>query len=167
MTMPADSTPSTSTPKTSPEDTLQALGIDLPEPTAPLASYIPARTTGKRVLISGQVPIKNGAMMATGSVPETVSIETATECARQCAINALAAVRSVAGDLDQVAGVVRLGGFVACGPGFGNQPEIINGASDLMLEVFGDKGRHARAAVGVSSLPRNAPVEIEFEFELA
>ena len=149
-----------------PSETLAQLGIALPEAAKPVASYIPARQSGAHVFISGQVPFLEGELMAAGSVPGEVSFETAVACARQCGINILAAAHALVG-IDRVAGVVRLGGFVACGPDYGDQPKIINGASELMLDVFGDSGRHARAAVGVTSLPLRAPVEIEAVLELA
>ena len=104
--------------------------------------------------------------MMRGIVGDTVTLEQARECARQCAINGLAAVKAHAGSLDGIARVVRVGCFVACGPGFGDQPKVANAASELLIDVFGDAGRHARAAVGCSSLPLNVPVEIEFLFEL-
>ncbi len=148
------------------EDRLRSLGIELPAPTPPLASYVPVRVHGGVAHVSGQLPFVGGELMAVGLVPGDVSEEQAKACARQCALNALAALRGKLGSLDGVHGVVRLGCFVACEPGFGGQPAIANGASDLLFEVFGETGRHARAAVGVASLPMNAPVEIEFTFAL-
>ncbi|MEM8834703.1 MAG: RidA family protein [Planctomycetota bacterium] len=148
------------------EARLRSLNLTLPEPVAPLASYVPAVSVhaGALVLISGQIPTKDGAIMATGRVPSEVSEQLATECARQCVVNALASLKAEVGDLQRVRRVVKLGIFVACDPGFGNQPEVGNGASDLIGEIFGDNGRHARAAVGVPALPRNVPVEIDFTF---
>ncbi len=148
------------------EDRVRTLGIELPSAPPPLASYVPVRLHAGVAYVSGQLPFVDGKLMAVGSVPAEVSEERAKACARQCALNALAALRGKLGSLDSVRGVIRLGCFVACGPGFGGQPAIANGASDVLFEVFGEAGRHARAAVGVSSLPLNAPVEIEFTFAL-
>jgi enamine deaminase RidA (YjgF/YER057c/UK114 family) len=141
-------------------------GISLPEMPQPVASYIPAVAvhSGSLVFVSGQLPFQNGKLMATGQVPSEVSLEQAQQCAAQCALNGLAALQQEIGDLGRVRRVVRLGGFVACPPGFGDQPKVINGASELLAELMHDSGRHARAAVGVSALPLNAPVEIEFLF---
>lgn len=149
-----------------PEARLAELGLALPTAPKPVAAYIPARRVGDLVYVSGQIPVRDGKLIATGRVPIDVSLATAVECARQCALNGLAVVKAEVGDLSRVKGVVRLGGFVACAPEFWDQPEIINGASELMVKVFGNAGRHARAAVGVASLPLNAPVEIEFAFEV-
>lgn len=141
-------------------------GLTLPNPPKPVASYVPAVAvhSGALVFVSGQIPFKNGQLMATGTVPDQVSLERAQECAAQCALNALAALQQEIGDLGRLRRVVRLGGFVACGAGFGDHPKVINGASDLLAELLHDSGKHARAAVGVPSLPLNAPVEIEFTF---
>ncbi len=149
-----------------PEDRLRELGLSLPEPPKPVAAYIPAKRAGSLVYVSGQIPIRAGALIATGKVPTEVGLAQAVECARQCALNGMAVLRAEVGELSRVKSVVRLGGFVSCGPEFWDQPEIINGASELMVKVFGDAGRHARAAVGAPSLPLNAPVEIEFVFEV-
>jgi enamine deaminase RidA (YjgF/YER057c/UK114 family) len=149
-----------------PSERLARLGITLPAAPKPVASYIPARIASGVVYVSGQLPFENGKLARTGTVPNQVSIEEATGAARQCAINALAVVKESVGSLDRISGVIRLGVFVACEPGFGAQPAIANGASELMAEVFGESGRHARAAVGVPALPLNAPVEIEFLFSL-
>ncbi len=149
------------TPEHSPEQRLAALGIELPEAPAPVATYIPCVQAGGMLHISGQIPIRDGSMLATGSVPDAVSIEEAAACARWCAVNALAVAKAELGELCRVERVVRLGCFVACGPGFGGHPEVANGASELMGEVFGEAGRHARAAVGCPSLPRDVPVELE------
>lgn len=151
----------------SPEFRLESLGISLPTPVPPVASYVAVRRTGRNIFVSGQLPMVDGVLHAQGSVPSEVSVQVAAECARLCAINALAAVKAELGSLDHVTGVIRLGCFVACGPELTQHPEIANGASDLLVEVFGEPGRHARAAVGCPSLPRNAPVEIEFLFETA
>jgi len=149
-----------------PEKRLQELQINLPQPPKPVASYLPARRSGKLVHISGQIPVSDGDLMATGAVPGKTSVQAATACARQCTLNALACLKAEIGDLGKVAKVVKVGVFVASEPGFGDQPSIANGCSDLLVEIFGDKGRHARAAVGVSALPLDVPVEIDFIFEV-
>lgn len=146
---------------------LAELGIDIPEVVPPVAAYIPAVVTGRYVYTSGQLPMRDGAMIAEGLVGADVDPEIAKDCARQSAINALAAAQSVAGSLDKVTRVVKVVGFVASAPGFTGQPGVVNGASELLLEVFGDLGRHARSAVGVAALPLNAPVEIEMVLEVA
>ncbi|MEM7754820.1 MAG: RidA family protein [Planctomycetota bacterium] len=145
-------------------DRLSALGISLPRAPAPVASYVPVRLESGLAVVSGQIPIVDGSLMHTGSVPEDVSVEEAAACARQCGINALAAANEALGSLDRVAGVVRVGVFVACGAGFTAHPTVANGASELFQEVFGEPGRHARAAVGCSSLPLAVPVEVEVTF---
>ncbi|MFK7882929.1 MAG: RidA family protein [Phycisphaerales bacterium] len=145
---------------------LDALGVQLPSAPKPVASYLPVRIAGNVAYVSGQLPTIEGKLVETGTVPAQVSAETATNLARQCAINALAAIQQQLGSIDRVTGVIRVGVFVASSPDFGGQPAIANGASDLLAAVFGDAGRHARAAVGVASLPLNAPVEIEFMFEI-
>lgn len=150
----------------SPEAMLEELGIRLPSPAAPVASYIPARRVGDLVFISGQIPLRDGEPVATGKVPTSVSIDLALDCARQCVLNALAALRAETGSLDRVEAVVRLGCFIASEPGFADHPTVANGASELIQSIFGDRGRHARAAVGCPSLPLNVPVEIEFLFQL-
>ncbi|GIK20170.1 MAG: RidA family protein [Leptolyngbya sp. PLA2] len=153
-------------PPGGPEARLTALGITLPEAPKPVAAYVPAVRTGNLVFVSGQIPMREGRLIAQGRVPGEVSQETARDCARQCALNGLAALRSVVGDLDAVKRVVRLGVFVASEPGFHAQPQVANAASELMEQVFGEAGRHARAAVGSIDLPLGAPVEIEFLFEV-
>ena len=148
-------------------DKLTALGITLPEAPKAVANYLPAVIAGDTVIVSGQLPLKDGQLTCTGKLGADVSIEDGYAAARQCAINALAALNGViGGDWDRVAQVVRLGGFVASAAGFTDQPKVVNGASDFMVEVFGDKGRHARAAVGVAELPLGAAVEVEFTFRL-
>ncbi len=149
----------------SPEKRLAELGLTLPAPAAPVAAYIPTRRSGNLLFVSGQIPVREGKMIATGVVPSAVSIETARDCARQCALNGLAAARAALGSLDRIRQVVRVGCFVACDTGFGDQPRVANAASELLVEVFGESGRHARAAVGTNALPLNVPVEIEFAFE--
>jgi len=146
---------------------LQELGIVIPEVVPPVAAYVPAVVTGRYVYTSGQLPMRDGAMIAEGLVGSDVDLETAKDCARQCAINALAAAQAVVGNLDRVTRVVKVVGFVASAPGFTGQPAVINGASELLLDVFGEAGRHARSAVGVTALPVNAPVEVEMVLEVA
>ena len=145
---------------------LAALGLTLPEVVPPLASYQPAVRSGAYVFTSGQLPMVDGKLAATGKVGAEVSPEQARDLARICALNALAAVRSVAGDLDRIARVVKVVGFVASAPDFTAQPAVVNGASDLLGELLGDKGVHARSAVGVAVLPLDAPVEVELQVEL-
>jgi enamine deaminase RidA (YjgF/YER057c/UK114 family) len=144
---------------------LGQLGLTLPEVVAPLASYVPAVRTGNLVYTSGQLPMEGGKLPRTGKVGAEVSPEDAKSLARMCALNALAAVHSLVG-IDTVARVVKVVGFVASAPGFNGQPGVINGASDLLGEVFGDQGAHARSAVGVSELPLDAPVEVELIVEV-
>lgn len=150
----------------SPFARLAQLGLRLPAVTAPLASYLPAVRTGSHVYVSGQLPIVDGALLATGRVGAEVSVDEARGLAARCALNALAAVDAEAG-LGSVVRVVKVVGFVASAPGFTAQPEVINGASELFGDVFGVRGRHARSAVGVAVLPRDAPVEIEVIFEVS
>ena len=142
------------------------LGIELPGVAAPLASYVPAVRTGSLVYTAGQLPLVDGELLATGRVGVEVDEQTALACARRCALNALAAVAAEVGDLDRVRRVVKVTGFVASPPEFTGQPAVLNGASDLLGEVFADAGRHARSAVGVASLPLGAPVEIEIIVEV-
>jgi enamine deaminase RidA (YjgF/YER057c/UK114 family) len=145
---------------------LAELGISLPDVVAPLAAYVPAARTGNLVYTSGQLPMQSGALAAAGKVGADVSPEDAKALARVCALNALAAVHSLVG-IDAVIRVVKVVGFVASAPGFNGQPRVINGASELLGEVFGEAGAHARSAVGVSELPLNAPVEVELIVEVA
>ncbi|MFF7943831.1 MULTISPECIES: RidA family protein [Nocardia] len=147
------------------EKNLAELGITLPPVVAPVAAYIPAIRTGSLVYTSGQLPFVNGQLSAVGKVGAEVSIEEAKEAARLCALNALAAVHDLVG-LDAVVRIVKVVGFVASAPGFGDQPVVINGASEFLGQVFGDAGKHARSAVGVSELPRNTPVEVELIAEV-
>lgn len=152
---------------TDPAAQLESMGITLPEAPKPVASYIPTRRSGNQVFVSGQIPIAAGELLAKGVVPTKSSLETATACARQCTLNALACLKAEIGDLRRVTRVVKVGVFVASEPGFGDQPKIANGCSDLLVEIFGSEvGQHARAAVGVSALPLDVPVEIEFIFEV-
>jgi len=144
---------------------LDELGIELPDVVAPLAAYVPAVRTGNLVYTAGQLPIAGSELLATGKVGAEVSAEQAKELARQCGLNALAAVHALVG-VDAVTKVVKVVGFVASAAGFDGQPGVINGASELFGEIFGEQGAHARSAVGVSELPRNAPVEIEIIVEV-
>jgi len=149
---------------------LAELGLELPAVAAPVAAYVPALRSGRYVHTSGQLPFVDGALPATGKVGEgegLVAPDVAAGLARQCALNALAAVHDVVGDLDQVARVVKVVGFVASDPSFTGQPGVINGASELLGEVLGEAGVHARSAVGVAVLPLDAPVEVEIVVELA
>ncbi|KUH80097.1 MULTISPECIES: RidA family protein [unclassified Mycobacterium] len=145
---------------------LTELGIELPPVVAPLAAYVPAVRTGNLVYTAGQLPIRDGELLQTGKVGGAVSPEQARDLARVCALNALAAVHALVG-IDAVTRVVKVVGFVASAPGFNGQPGIVNGASELFGEVFGEAGAHARSAVGVSELPRDAPVEVELIVEVA
>ncbi len=152
---------------TTPEQRLADLGLAVPEVAAPVAVYVPAVRTGRYVFTSGQLPLRDGELITTGKVGAEVSADEAVECARQCALNAIAAVRAEVGELSQVARVVKVVAFVASAPDFTGQPGIANGASELLGAVFGDAGRHARSAVGVSVLPLDAPVEVEMTVEVA
>ena len=145
---------------------LAELGIDLPAVVAPLAAYVPATRTGNLVYTSGQLPMVDGALPQAGKVGADVSLEQAKALARTCALNALAAVDSLVG-IDSVTRIVKVVGFVASAPGFNGQPGVVNGASELFGEVFGEAGAHARSAVGVSELPLDAPVEVELIVEVA
>ncbi len=149
------------------EDRLAELGLAVPEVAKPVAAYVPAVASGDLVFTSGQLPMKNGELMVTGKVGGEVSVEEAVACARQCALNAIAAVKSMVGDLDRVAQVVKVVAFVASTPDFAGQPGVANGASELFGTVFGDAGVHARSAVGVPVLPLDAPVEVEIVVRVA
>ncbi|MFJ4772411.1 RidA family protein [Streptomyces uncialis] len=148
------------------EARLAELGLTLPQVAAPLAAYQPAVRTGSYVHTSGQLPMVEGTLAVTGKVGAEVTAEEAKDLARVCALNALAAVKSVVGDLDRVERVVKVVGFVASASDFTGQPGVLNGASELLGEVFGEKGVHARSAVGVAVLPLDAPVEVELLVEL-
>ncbi|NJP99080.1 RidA family protein [Streptomyces zingiberis] len=148
------------------ESRLAELGLTLPGVAAPVAAYIPALRTGRYVYTSGQVPLVEGTLPVTGKVGAEVTAEEAKELARICALNALAAVKSVVGDLDRVARVVKVVGFVASAPDFTGQPGVVNGASELLGQALGEKGVHARSAVGVAVLPLDAPVEVEIQVEI-
>jgi enamine deaminase RidA (YjgF/YER057c/UK114 family) len=150
---------------TGPYDRLAELGLELPPVTPPVAAYVPAVQTGNHVYVSGQVPVVDGKLLASGKVGAEVNSEEAKKLARRCALNALAAVDALVG-LDRVVRVVKVVGFVASASGFTGQPGVINGASELFGEVFGPAGQHARSAVGVAELPLGAPVEVEAIFEV-
>ena len=149
-----------------PEERLEQLGLAVPEVAKPVAAYIPAVRSGNHVFTSGQLPMREGSLIATGKVGGEVSQEEAVECARQCALNALAAVRAEVGELSAVKRVVKVVAFVASTPDFTGQPQVANGVSELLGEVFGEAGRHARSAVGVPVLPLDAPVEVELLVEV-
>lgn len=147
---------------------LKELGIEIPTPAAPAANYIPFVRSGNLVFVSGQIPMVAGKIEGIGKVGENLTTEQAKSIARTCAINLIAQAKAACdGDLDRVARVVKVGGFVNCVDGYTEQPEVINGASDLMVQVFGDKGRHSRFAVGTNALPRGVAVEVEAVFEVA
>jgi len=150
----------------SPEARLAAIGLTLPKVARPLAAYLPAVRTGDYVYTSGQLPVVDGQLMATGKVGADVGVAEASALARTCALNALAAVASVTGGLDAVRRVVKVTGFVASAPDFTQQAQVVNGASELLIEVFGEPGRHARSAVGMAVLPLDAPVEVELIAEV-
>jgi enamine deaminase RidA (YjgF/YER057c/UK114 family) len=145
---------------------LRELGIELPTVAAPAGAYIPARRTGNLVFTAGQVPFVDGKLPATGKVGAEIDVDTARDLARTCALNALAAVDALVG-IDAIVGVVKVVGFVASAPDFTGQPSVINGASEVLGEVFGEAGAHARSAVGVAVLPLDAPVEVEIVVEVA
>lgn len=141
------------------------LGITLPEPPAPVAAYIPAIRFGDLVQTAGQIPVREGTPMATGIVPTEVSTESAADCARQCALNAIAAAAQAAGGLDNLERPLKVTCFVASTPDYTDHPKVANGASHLLGDLFGDQGSHARAAVGAASLPLGVPVEVEILFK--
>jgi enamine deaminase RidA (YjgF/YER057c/UK114 family) len=149
------------------ENKLAELGLTLPEVVAPLAAYVPSVRSGSYVYTSGQLPMVDGKLGVTGKVGAEVTPEEAKELARICALNALAAVKSVVGDLDKVVRVVKVVGFVASAPDFTGQPGVVNGASELLGQALGEAGVHARSAVGVAVLPLDAPVEVEIRVEVA
>jgi enamine deaminase RidA (YjgF/YER057c/UK114 family) len=149
------------------ERRLQELGIDLPPVARPVASYVPVVITGSLAFVAGQVPLSDGRPTLTGKLGSDVSVEDGIAAARQCALQAMAALRAELGTLDRIRRVVRVGVFVASAAGFFDQSKVANGASDVLTEVFGDDGRHARAAVGVAELPLGVPVEVEVLAEVA
>jgi enamine deaminase RidA (YjgF/YER057c/UK114 family) len=146
---------------------LAELGITLPTPASPIANYVPFVVTGSLLVVSGQLCLgHDGRLVAKGQLGGGVSIEDGQKAARACVVNLLTQARAALGDLDKVKRVVRLGGFINSAPGFTDGPKVMNGASDLMVEVFGDRGRHARTTVGVSALPLDAVIEVEGQFEI-
>jgi len=149
------------------EERLSALGHAVPDVAPPVAVYVPAVQTGSLVYTSGQLPLISGVLMGTGKVGAEVTPEQAAQMAAQCALNAIAAIRALVGDLDRVVRVVKVVGFVASDPGFSGQPGVVNGASELLGAAFGEAGVHARSAVGVAVLPLDAPVEVEVIVEIA
>ena len=149
-----------------PENKLRELGLELPSVPKPAGSYVPAVRAGAFLFTAGQLPFENGELRTKGKVGAAVTPEEAREAARLCALNALAAVAAEAGGLANVRRIVKVTGFVASAPGFNGQPAVLNGASDLLGDVFGEAGKHARSAVGVSELPLDAPVEVELIVEL-
>ena len=148
------------------ESKLKSLGLELPAIPKPLAAYIPAKQSGKLVFTAGQLPMLNGELILKGLLGKDVEIEEANNAARICTLNALAAIKGVIGDLDKIKQIVKVVGYVASLPTFTQQPAVINGASELLLEIFGDEGKHARSAVGMAVLPLNASVEIELTVEI-
>lgn len=149
-----------------PEERLMELGLSVPDVPKPVAAYVPAVRSGSYVYTSGQLPTRDGKLLRTGKVGDAVTVEQAVECAQQCALNAIAAVRSMVGDLSDVVRVVKVVVFVASAPDFTGQPGVANGASKLIGTVFGDAGQHARSAVGAAALPLDAPVEVEMVVEV-
>lgn len=148
------------------EDVLAKLGIELPPASAPVASYVPVRRTGNLAFVSGQLPLQDGVLLFPGKLGAEVALEQGQEGARRCALQALAALREALGSLDAIRGIVQLSVFVASVPGFTDQPKVANGASDVLVEIFGDAGRHTRAAVGVAELPLGASVEVALVAEV-
>lgn len=143
------------------DEKLAKLNISLPTPPKPAGSYIPVVKTGNLVFVSGQIPIKDGKVQVTGKVPTKTSVEEAQSAAKICILNALAQIKSELGSLDRISRIVRVSGFVNCSPDFTEQPKVINAASDLLYEIFGENGKHSRIAVGVASLPLDSSVEID------
>jgi enamine deaminase RidA (YjgF/YER057c/UK114 family) len=148
------------------ESRINELKIVLPEAPKPVAAYIPAKQTGKLVFTAGQLPMVNGELISKGLLGQDVEIDEANKAARICTLNALAAIKGVIGDLDRIKQIVRVVGYVASVPTFSQQPAVVNGASELLLEIFGENGKHARSAVGMAVLPFNASVEIELTVEV-
>jgi enamine deaminase RidA (YjgF/YER057c/UK114 family) len=144
---------------------LKEMGITLPAAAAPVANYVPYVISGNQLWISGQLPLWDGALKYTGQTGDAVTVDEAADAARVCALNILAQAKAALGDLDRITRVVKLTGFVNAVPGFTDQPKVINGASNLMVEVLADKGRHARSAVGAGGLPLGAPVEVDAVIE--
>ena len=147
-------------------DRMNELGIELPRAPAPVGAYVPYVISGSLMFISGQIPIRDGKMIHEGKVPLDVTVEQGQECAALCFLNAIAQAKAALGDLDQVERIVRMTGYVAVAADFTDQPLVVNGASNLAVDIFGDQGRHARVAVGVAELPLGAPVELEVILEV-
>jgi len=148
------------------ESRIEQIGLNIPEAPKPVAAYIPAKQTGKLVFTAGQLPMVNGELISKGLLGQDVEIDEANNAARICTLNALAAIKGVIGNLDRIKQIVRVVGYVASVPTFTQQPAVVNGASELLLEIFGENGKHARSAVGMAVLPLNASVEIELTVEV-
>jgi enamine deaminase RidA (YjgF/YER057c/UK114 family) len=148
------------------ESKIEQIGLTLPDAPKPVAAYIPAKQTGNLVFTAGQLPMVNGELISKGLLGQDVEIDEANKAARICTLNALAAIKGVIGDLDRIKQIVRVVGYVASVPTFTQQPAVVNGASELLLEIFGENGKHARSAVGMAVLPLNASVEIELTVEV-
>jgi enamine deaminase RidA (YjgF/YER057c/UK114 family) len=148
------------------QNKLDQLGLHIPDAPKPVAAYIPAKQTGNLVFTAGQLPMVNGELISKGLLGQDVEIDEANKAARICTLNALAAIKGVIGDLDRIKQIVRVVGYVASVPTFTQQPAVVNGASELLLEIFGENGKHARSAVGMAVLPLNASVEIELTVEV-
>ena len=149
------------------EERLKELSIEIPIPPSPAGSYIPIVTTGNLAFVSGQIPMKEGKVVFEGKVPETQSVDAARDAAKICIINGLAQLKANLGSLDKITKFVRISGFVNSSPNFAEQPKVINAASDLLVEIFGDMAKHSRIAVGVASLPLNSTVEIDMVVEFS
>lgn len=149
------------------EEALSSLGIVLPSPPAPAGSYVPVVITGNLAFVAGQIPMEAGKLKFAGKVGKDLPIEAGQQAARLCTVNALAQLKVALGSLDRIMKIVKVTGYVNCEPTFTEQPKVINGSSDLLVQLFGEKGRHARAAVGVSSLPLDGAVEVEFVAEIS
>ena len=149
------------------EEKLKELGIEIPTPPSPAGSYIPVVTTGNLAFVSGQIPMKEGKVVFEGKVPENQSIDSARDAAKICIINGLAQLKANLGSLDKITKFVRISGFVNSNPNFAEQPKVINAASDLLVEIFGDMAKHSRIAVGVANLPLNSTVEIDMIVEFS
>lgn len=145
---------------------LSSLGITLPSPPAAAGSYLPVVATGKLAFVSGQIPVSGGEVKFKGKVGRDITVEQGQQAARLCVVNALAQLKQFLGSLDRISRIVKVTGFVSCEPSFTDHPKVVNGASDLLVQVFGENGRHARAAVGMSSLPLDSAVEVELVVEL-
>jgi enamine deaminase RidA (YjgF/YER057c/UK114 family) len=148
------------------EEKLSSLGITLPSPPAPAGSYVPVVIAGNLAFVAGQIPLETGQVKFRGKVGKDLPIETGQEAARLCTVNALAQLKVALGSLDRIKRIVKVTGFVNCEPSFADHPKVVNGASDLLVQIFGEKGKHARAAVGVGSLPLQSAVEVEFIVEI-